>query len=114
VSDENGYCIHGKYVGGIMTDWICGLCEEGRTELIELPKWDVFVTPLGECGDGVEVKLKTVYNEESVESTRRVLGELVEAGAEMEWRIEKGTYAEWVTPEYKEEMEKGEGRDEGS
>lgn len=28
---RNGYCRHGKYVGGCGIDWMCGLCEDGIT-----------------------------------------------------------------------------------
>lgn len=28
---EAGYCIHGKYVGGMGVDWICQDCEDGLT-----------------------------------------------------------------------------------
>jgi len=39
MSDENGYCIHGKYVGGCMIDHICGLCEDGLTVPQKTPIW---------------------------------------------------------------------------
>lgn len=26
---REGYCKHGKYVGGIGIDWMCGPCEDG-------------------------------------------------------------------------------------
>lgn len=26
---SNGYCVHGRYVGGIGADHICGSCEDG-------------------------------------------------------------------------------------
>lgn len=29
---EDGYCIHGMYVGGCGIDWICGACESGFTD----------------------------------------------------------------------------------
>lgn len=29
MSDENGYCPHGVYVGGMGIDWMCGACESG-------------------------------------------------------------------------------------
>ena len=30
MSDRNGYCPHGVYVGGIGIDWMCGRCEDGE------------------------------------------------------------------------------------
>jgi hypothetical protein len=29
MSDEDGYCEHGTYVGGCGIDWMCGWCEDG-------------------------------------------------------------------------------------
>jgi hypothetical protein len=29
MQDEQGYCEHGKYVGGCGIDWMCGYCEDG-------------------------------------------------------------------------------------
>jgi hypothetical protein len=35
-SDEN-HCVHGTYVGGCGIDWMCGQCENGDTEPLQLP-----------------------------------------------------------------------------
>src|ERR1700756_2812283 len=34
-NDPNGYCEHGKYVGGCGADLMCGLCEDG----ISMAEW---------------------------------------------------------------------------
>ena len=40
---SDGYCMHGKYVGGIGIDWMCGMCEDGAVYLITgLPLWEVY------------------------------------------------------------------------
>ena len=32
MSDKDGYCKHGVYVGGCGIDWMCGICESGITD----------------------------------------------------------------------------------
>lgn len=50
---EAGYCIHGKYVGGIGIDWICQRCEDGVT--IEEMVNDSVDTIVEEVADVIEV-----------------------------------------------------------
>ena len=42
MSDENGRCEHGVYVGGCGPDYMCGWCESGTTwqEYIEAKRFD--------------------------------------------------------------------------
>lgn len=42
MSDRRGYCVHGKYVGGMGRDILCGRCEVGADyRILGLPKWEV-------------------------------------------------------------------------
>lgn len=54
-------CPHGNYTGGCGIDWMCGLCEAGLTERVELPMYGLALT----FGD-----LEPYQTREQAESTR--------------------------------------------
>lgn len=39
MSNRDGYCIHGVYVGGCGVDWMCGHCEMGENQWYPTTKW---------------------------------------------------------------------------
>lgn len=98
------YCVHGKwlgYPGG--PDYMCGLCEEGRTVQVQLPKWEMYRVDRGE-----RRLLRTFYTELEAEIAEALWTHVL-ASVGMELEIVEGLYVAWVTPEKKAEIEALEG-----
>ena len=62
MSNRDGYCIHGVYVGGCGIDWMCGNCEMGYDQWYPTTVWHNEVVIRGEKSDHVLHGNKRWYN----------------------------------------------------
>ena len=78
--DNDGYCVHGTYVGGCGIDWMCGHCEMGNYDVGEQDMGTVVVSGLNPDGKPFTHRFPVAPIENannSADSWRGLLGDTV-------------------------------------